>query len=298
MWVRFWGTRGSIPTTGSQTLRYGGNTTCVELRTDAGELFILDFGSGARQLGLHLMEAGSPTQQGHILITHLHWDHIQGMPFFTPLYARGGVWNIYGPAPTEGTLRDALAVQMSAPFFPVTLEQLGAEIHFHDLDEGVFKIGGVSVSTKWLNHPGPTLGYRLEADGVAVVYICDHEPYGLATPSAVEEIDPRDQRHMAFMEGADLVIHDAQYIARDYAEKRGWGHSLGDYVVELCCRAGVRQVALTHHDPTRTDPMIEASLRDLRLAFMDRKSVPDVIAAAEGERLRVGTVGTKHQEDW
>jgi phosphoribosyl 1,2-cyclic phosphodiesterase len=264
----------------------------VELRTDAGELFILDFGSGARQLGLHLMEAESQARQGHILITHLHWDHIQGMPFFTPLYARESVWNIYGPLPPQGTLRDALAVQMSAPFFPVTLEQLGAEIHFHDLDESVFKIGEVTVSTKWLNHPGPTLGYRLEADGVAVVYICDHEPYGMATPSAGEEIDSRDQRHMAFMEGADLVIHDAQYIARDYAEKRGWGHSLGEYVVELCCRAGVRQVALTHHDPTRTDEMIEASLRDLRLAFTDREGVPDVIAAAEGCRLTIGMVGS------
>ncbi len=288
MWVRFWGTRGSIPTPGPHTLRYGGNTTCVEVRTQAGELFILDMGSGARELGASLIASSPSQQRGHILVSHLHWDHIQGLPFFAPLYAPDGFWNIYAPRPPQGTVGEAFATQMSAPFFPVTLDQLTGRVQFHDLKEGKFRIGDVTVSTRSLNHPGPTLGYRIEADGVALVYACDHEPYGKDVSASCRELDPQDCAHGDFLAGADLVIHDAQYNIGEFILKRGWGHSVGEYVVELCRLGGVKHVVLTHHDPMRTDLIIDESLEQLRRTFADRIGMPMVTAAAEGAVIDLG----------
>lgn len=288
MWVRFWGTRGSIPTPGPHTLRYGGNTTCVEVRTEAGELFILDMGSGARELGTHLMASSPLQQRGHILISHMHWDHIQGFPFFAPLYAPDGFWNIYAPRPPEGSVGDAFATQMSPPFFPVTLDRLAASVEFHDLIEGEFRIGGATVSTRSLNHPGPTLAYRIEADGVALVYACDHEPYGMEVSTSWQDLDARDCAHGDFLAGADLVIHDAQYNAGEFALKRGWGHSIGEYVVELCRLGGVKHVVLTHHDPMRTDLIIDESLEQLRRTFAGRIGLPKVSAAMEGAVINLG----------
>lgn len=288
MLVRFWGTRGSIPTPGPQTLRYGGNTTCVEVRTDGGTLLILDCGSGARELGNTLMATKSRAPRGHILLSHLHWDHIQGMPFFAPLYASDGEWDVYGPRPGALSLQEALALQMSPPFFPISLDSLNSTIRFHDLGEGVQVIGDAKVSTQFLNHPGATLGYRIEADNAVVIYICDHEPHRFGMPSSSQDFDEEDCRHIAFLEGADLVIHDAQYIAKEFDHKRGWGHSVGEYVVEVCRQAGVGKVALTHHDPSRTDAQIDDSLEDLRKAFSGHDVLPDLFAAAEGQQLEVG----------
>lgn len=294
MLVRFWGTRGSIPSPGPLTLRYGGNTTCVEVRTAGGTLLILDCGSGARELGNTLMATKSTAPRGHILISHLHWDHIQGMPFFAPLYAADGEWDVYGPKPGALSLQEALTRQMSPPFFPISLDTLTATIRFHELGEGVHLIGDAKVSTQFLNHPGATLGYRIEADGAVVVYICDHEPHGTGDLASSQDFSQEDRRHIAFLEGADLVIHDAQYIAKEFDQKRGWGHSVGEYVVEVCRQAGVRKVALTHHDPTRTDTEIDAAIENLRKAFAGHSSLPDFFGAAESEQLDVGKpdVGT------
>lgn len=287
MRVRFWGTRGSIPSCSRQTLRYGGNTTCTELWTAAGTLLILDCGSGARELGQHLMAEQSIAPSGTILLSHLHWDHIHGMPFFAPLYNLGSEWDVYGPRPGDLSLREALTVQMSPPFFPLHLDSLPARIRFHDLGEGSFQLGDACVKTQYLNHPGPTLGYRIEADGVVVVYVCDHEPHGFSDSFLHHEFDSVDARHIAFLQGADLVIHDAQYITKEFKSKRGWGHSVGDYVVEVCRRAGVAKVALTHHDPSRSDESIDNYLTRLRHAFRGMSEVPEIIAAAEGQQLEV-----------
>jgi phosphoribosyl 1,2-cyclic phosphodiesterase len=235
--VRFWGTRGSIPTPGPGTLRHGGNTSCVEVRSAAGTLLILDCGTGLRVLGESLLAAGERPLRGHILISHTHWDHIQGVPFFAPLFAPGNEWDVYAPRGLAQTLRDTLAGQMHYTYFPVALDQLGATIRYHELVEGALTVGDVVVRTEYLNHPALTLGYRLEADGAAVVYACDHEPYARRLASGEGEIDGRDGRHADFLAGADLVIHDAQYTAAEYPAKAGWGHSTVEYAVAVARRA-------------------------------------------------------------
>ena len=179
MRIRFWGTRGSLPKPGRTTLRYGGNTSCVELQTARGTLIVLDCGTGAHELGQALLDAGPSPLRGHLLISHTHWDHIQGFPFFAPLFASHSEWDIYAPGGLGKRLEDTLAGQMEYTYFPVTLEQLDATVRFHDLVEGAFEIEDVHVAARFLNHPALTLGYRLEAGGASVVYAVDHEPHSV-----------------------------------------------------------------------------------------------------------------------
>ena len=285
MHVRFFGTRGSIATPGPHTLRYGGNTSCVEVRSSAGTLIIVDMGTGAAILGRELAAQGAPLR-GHILISHTHWDHIQGIPFFPPLFAPGNEWDIYAPRGFGQTLRDTLAGQMQYTYFPVSLEQLGATIRYHDLVEGHLRIGDVEVTSRYLNHGALTLGYRLEADGVAVVYACDHEPHSRLLAAGVGEISGEDRRHAEFLAGADLVVHDAQYLASEYPEKIGWGHSTIEYALAVARFAGVKQLALTHHDPRRDDAALDDLVGALH-ADSRRTSGPHVFAAAEGQGLEL-----------
>ena len=257
MRVRFFGTRGSIATPGPHTLRYGGNTSCIEVQSNAGTLVILDMGTGAAVLGRELMARGEPSR-GHILISHTHWDHIQGIPFFAPLFVPGFEWDIYGPRGLHQGLRQTLAGQMQSTYFPVTLEQLGATIRYRELVEGRLRIGDIEVTCRYLNHPALTLGYRLEADGAAFVYACDHEPHSHALATGVGDFLGEDRRHAEFLAGADLVVHDAQYRASEYPQKIGWGHSTIEYAYAVARLAKVGQLALTHHDPMRDDAAIDA----------------------------------------
>ena len=287
MRVRFWGTRGSIAKPGPTTIRYGGNTSCIEVRSASGTLVVLDCGTGAHGLGQSLLAAsgGKPTR-GHLLITHTHWDHIQGVPFFAPLFVPGGEWDIYAPRGFAQSLRETLAGQMQYAYFPITLEQFEATIRYHELVEGNFRVGDVDVRAQYLNHPALTLGYRLEADGAAFVYASDHEPFarGLATGNG--EIAALDARHADFLSGADLVVHDAQYTAAEYPAKAGWGHSTGEYAAAVCRRANVRRLALTHHDPLRDDAALDKVVAGVR-AWLGAGRVPDVFAAAEGEQFEL-----------
>lgn len=278
MHVRFFGTRGSIATPGPQTLRYGGNTSCVEVTTKSGTLIVLDMGTGAAVLGRELVTRGEPLR-GHILISHTHWDHIQGIPFFAPLFVPGSEWDIYAPRGFSQTLRDTLAGQMQYTYFPVSLEQLGATIRYHELVEGWLQIGDVEVTARYLNHPGLTLGYRLQADGVSLVYACDHEPHSRTLAMGTSEISGEDRRHAEFLVDADLVVHDAQYLASEYPLKVGWGHSTVEYAVAVARLAGVRQLALTHHDPERDDDAIDDVIGSLPRTDMH------VFAAAEGQEF-------------
>jgi phosphoribosyl 1,2-cyclic phosphodiesterase len=278
MHVRFFGTRGSIATPGPQTLRYGGNTSCVEVTTKSGTLIVLDMGTGAAVLGRELVARGEALR-GHILISHTHWDHIQGLPFFAPLFVPGSEWDIYAPRGFGQTLRDTLAGQMQYTYFPVSLEQLGATIHYHELVEGWLQIGDVEVTARYLNHPGLTLGYRLQADGVSLVYACDHEPHSPMLATSPNDLSGEDRRHAEFLAEADLVIHDAQYLASEYPLKAGWGHSTIDYALAVARLAGVRQLALTHHDPKRDDDMIDDIVGSLP------RMETHVFAAAEGQGL-------------
>ena len=285
MRVRFFGTRGSVATPGPHTLRYGGNTSCIEVQSSAGTLVILDMGTGATVLGRELMARGEPSR-GHILISHTHWDHIQGIPFFAPLFVPGFEWDIYGPRGLHQGLRQTLAGQMQSTYFPVTLEQLGATIRYRELVEGRLRIGDIEVTCRYLNHPALTLGYRLEADGAAFVYACDHEPHSHALAAGVGDFLGEDRRHAEFLAGADLVAHDAQYRASEYPQKIGWGHSTVEYAYAVARLAKVGQLALTHHDPMRDDAAIDALVDSLRPEGL-RVAGPHIFAAAEGHEVEL-----------
>ena len=291
--VQFWGTRGSLPRPGRKTVRYGGNTSCIQVTAPDGTLVMIDCGSGAFDLGKALRADPHAPMQGHLLISHTHWDHIQGFPFFAPLFDKNWRWNIYGPAGLGESLRDTLAGQMQYSYFPVTLNDLGAKIHFHDLMEGELTIGGMTVTTRYLNHPVLTLGYRLEMDGMAIVYACDHEPHGwdASEPDVIHDLD---RRHSEFFEGADLVIHDSQFTDEEYRTRKGWGHSPVGYVSKICQLAGVRIMALTHHDMSRTDDALDEILLAAREDLKSAGSAMEIIAAADGQLVEITPI--PHQQ--
>jgi phosphoribosyl 1,2-cyclic phosphodiesterase len=284
--VRFWGVRGSIATPGPTTVRYGGNTACVEVRSDAGTVLVLDCGTGAAQLGRALVAAGEV--RGGLLIGHTHWDHIQGLPFFAPLFEPGGEWDVYGPRGLGGSLATTLAGQMQYQYFPVTLEQLGAQVRYHDLVEGSFQVGDLTITAQYLNHPAMTLGYRIEGDGVGVAYACDHEPFDptLAHGGDLTASAP-DLRHVEFLSGVDLLVHDAQYVAAEYLTRRGWGHSTVEYALEVARLAGVGELVLTHHDPLRDDDALDQIVGWAR----EQGFAGTVSAASEGDVRELRTSG-------
>jgi phosphoribosyl 1,2-cyclic phosphodiesterase len=277
--VRFWGTRGSIATPGPSTVRYGGNTSCVEVVSSRGTTVVLDCGTGARLLG-----QSDPRRSGALLVGHTHWDHIQGIPFFAPLFTPGTRWDVYGPRGLDRTLGQTLAGQMQYAYFPVAVEQLAAEVDFHDLVEGSFEVEDVVVTAQYLHHPALTLGYRLEADGAVLVYACDHEPFDPDLAAGGDlTISPQDTRHLQLLEGADLVVHDAQYLPEEYAAKRGWGHSTYRYAVDAARQAGAAAVALTHHDPLRDDVALDRLLVDAAAYAGESGWAGHVRVAAEGD---------------
>ena len=291
MQVTFWGTRGSISKPGPTTLRYGGNTSCVEVCSSGGTRIVIDCGTGAHDLGHHLVDsAGGSPVDGHLLISHTHWDHIQGIPFFAPLFGPGNTWHIYGPRGLGNSIRDTLAGQMQYSYFPVTTEQMGATVDYHDLVEGVLQIGDITVTTQYLNHPALSLGYRLEADGASVVYASDHEPHHQHLADGGDlSISQADVHHAAFFEHADLLIHDAQYVAGEYPIRVGWGHSTVEYVVDAARHAGVAQVALYHHDPGRDDDAIDRLVDDARARARAAGYAGHILAAAEGLTIELGS---------
>src|SRR5499433_2940978 len=296
MRVQFWGTRGSIAKPGPNTTRYGGNTTCIDDRSERDSLVIVDCGTGAHALGQKLMSYGTKSLRGHILISHTHWDHIQGIPFFAPLFVLGNEWDIYGPKALGQSLRDALAGQMRHTYFPVTIDQCRAKIRYHDLVEGTFHIDDITVYARYLNHPALTLGYRLEADGASVVYACDHEPHSRLLATGEGEITGQDLQHAEFVNGADLLIHDAQYTAEEYPSKIGWGHSSAEYAVKLAQRAQVKRLALTHHDPLREDDAVDRVLAGIRDGLQAARSPLQVFAAVEGEIVEIQPSRSKSSE--
>ena len=295
MEVRFWGTRGSLPTPGPQTVRFGGNTVCVEVRTGAGHVFIFDCGTGARPLG-DALTAQAPVSAS-ILFSHTHWDHIQGFPFFTPAFDPRNTIALYGPQGGR-SLHETLARQMELSYFPVALNQLPATLSYTDLGEGAHTVGGARIVAQYLNHPAVTLGYRVKADGAAVVYACDHEPFGGAlwrSDTAAGRIESilheGDRRHARFLADADLVIHDAQYTPEEYRARKNWGHSPFDYVVELAGAAGVKRLALTHHDPSHDDATVAEIERHARAVAERRRTPIEVFCAFEGGRVTLGARG-------
>jgi phosphoribosyl 1,2-cyclic phosphodiesterase len=279
MEVLFFGTRGSLPVPGPHTVRYGGNTSCTAVRSSRGTLVILDMGTGAFALGQALAAAGKPVK-GHVLISHTHWDHIQGLPFFAPFFGPANEWDVYAPRGPGTSLRETLSGQMQYTYFPLELEQLGATIRYHDLVEGRLMLDDITVEAQYLNHPAMTLGYRLTADGVTAVYALDHEPFDATLAKGSGPITGADLRHAEFLADADLVIHDAQYLAEEYPAKVGWGHSTVEYALHVAQEAGVRRLALSHHDPNRSDEAIDGLI-----ARFKAPADLELFAAAEGMRI-------------
>ena len=294
MRVRFWGTRGSIATPGAGTLRYGGNTSCVEVLTDSGRRIVLDCGTGARALGAKLMGHAPKPVRATLLLGHTHWDHIQGFPFFAPLFVPGNEFIIGAPTGVGHSLAGVLSGQMEFTYFPVALDQLPARIEFKDLTEGTYDFDGVKVTTQFLNHPAMSLAYRIEADDAIVVYACDHEPFATtlwrtgARPGLIESIvHGGDRRHALFMRHADLLIHDAQYTPQEYPAKKNWGHSTYEYAVELASAADVRQLALTHHDPTHDDEFMRNLEHSAQQLARSRNFSLHVFCSYEGCEIEV-----------
>jgi len=283
VYVRFWGTRGSIASPGERTARYGGNTSCTEVRTPDGTLIVLDCGTGARELGLHLTQTLKPPMHLHLFIGHTHWDHIQGFPFFVPAFVPGVELNVYAPLGFQQSLEEAMAGQMEYSYFPVKLRDLRSRIHFTELEEGFFRVGDVLVETQYLNHTAPTIAYRITSGRATIAYVTDHEPFWKPEDGVLHH--PGDQRHIAFMKDADLVIHDAQYSEEEYLQRVGWGHSTVEYAVDVAMEAGARRVALFHHDPTHDDAAMEALEARAKARAQAAGSRIEVFAAREGLEL-------------
>ena len=277
MKVTFWGVRGSSPTPGYETARYGGNTLCVEVSLgECGRTIVIDAGSGIRRLGLDLMtRAGrAPRVALDLFLTHTHLDHILGLPFFQPLYRSDTQVSLYGPVTSsEGSLKKVIGGQLSYQYFPVRQVELAADIRYIDLAEGVYDIGnGIQISATYLNHPLLCLGYRLECRGKVLCTAFDTEPFHnifSTTPSdpGYDESMAREGGQAAceanlriqeFLRGADLLIHDGQFTAAEYAAGRaGWGHSSIEHAMAVAEACGARRLALVHHDPMRTDPDLD-----------------------------------------
>jgi phosphoribosyl 1,2-cyclic phosphodiesterase len=270
--VSFFGVRGSTPCPCDENRRYGGNTSCVTLDAPGHDPIVFDLGTGLRQWGQTLPRDGS--FRGSALVTHLHWDHVQGLPFFAPILAPGAQLDIYGPAQEGESLDEAFHRFVCPPYFPVTIEQLYGQITFHDVSDTDVAIGGAKVRVRTVPHVGSTNGYRVEMGGAAVAYLSDHQMPHDGSHVVSDEV-------LELCDGADLVIHDAQFTRAEFEEKYYWGHCTVEYAVFVAQEAGARRLALFHHDPAHSDDQLDAILQQARDAAADT-ALDEVIAAYEG----------------
>jgi phosphoribosyl 1,2-cyclic phosphodiesterase len=258
MHVKLWGTRGSIPSPGPETIRYGGNTSCVQVTLSDGSLLALDAGTGIRSLGL---ACGDEPTRLHILLTHLHLDHIQGLVFFAPAFKPQTEIVIWGPASPEASLQDRIARYISAPLSPVEVRELPCDLSFRHSPETEWEIGPATVRAASVAHRGPTLGYRIEDAGSTLTYIPDHEP---ALGAAIDELDDEWISGFALAHNADLLIHDGQYADSEYPEHVGWGHSALSDTLAFARRVAARRTLMFHHDPLHSDDFLDDLFREAR----------------------------------
>ncbi len=291
MRVRFWGVRGSIAAPGSETVKYGGNTACVQVTAPTGEVLLLDAGTGIRGAGQKIVSDKGPLSIA-LLITHTHWDHIQGFPYFIPIYSPRFAIDLFGPRLPHRNIEEIFAIFLSHEFHPVRKMELAARIRYRDLGEEAFRHGPFAVTTCYAHHPVVALSYRIECQGKTVVYTGDHEPYfvvdGKATePGLPERMEVANARYTDFARGADLLVCDAMYTAEEYAKKKLWGHGSIDDAVGLAASAGAKRLALFHHEPNYADAFLDDIDAHHLPRLKERFSAPNLEAFFAREGLEV-----------
>ncbi|MFQ5736697.1 MAG: MBL fold metallo-hydrolase [Thermodesulfobacteriota bacterium] len=279
MIIHCWGARGSIAVSGKEFTKYGGDTTCIEITSNAGDLIIIDAGTGIRPLGNKLMLEGR--KKINLLLTHAHWDHLSGFPFFKPIYHDDCEIKVYGPEQTQASLKGIISKTMASPYFPIELEDINAKITFRGMGHKNYSIGSVRIETIPLNHPNQGVGYRIEEDGKSFVFLTDnelsfHHPTGLPYESYVR-----------FARGADLLFHDAEYGREEYRETEGWGHSVYEDTVKLALDAGAKALGLFHHNQDRTDKEVDRIAKACKKMIAEKGSKMECFAVAAGMEIKL-----------
>ena len=280
MRVTIWGCRGSVPTPGPDTVGYGGNTSCVEVTLRDGTALVLDAGTGIRALGLALAARG--TRRIHLFLTHLHFDHLEGLRFFAPLWDERVTLEVWGPRSPVQSLHDRILRAFSPPLFPLDFRDVPAQVTFHDLAAEPWQADGVSLSAALVLHPGPTVGFRLETHSSSFAYLPDHEP----ALAGIEGRSPDWISAGALARGADLVLHDAQYFEQEYDAKIGWGHSSVAHAVAFCRAVDAGRLVLFHHEPSHSDRALEQLEERARELTRSGESSP--VLAREGMVIDLG----------
>jgi phosphoribosyl 1,2-cyclic phosphodiesterase len=275
--ITFFGVRGSCPCSSDQQSRYGGNTSCVLVEVDGEPPLILDLGTGLRALGNHLhppLQGTGEPLRATALLTHLHYDHVLGLPFFSPLRDEGALLEVHGPTQAGGPLQEVLSGLVAPPFFPISMDQLQGELRCHELEGPTeFVVGAIQVTARPIPHVGHTLGFRIEAEGRSVAYISDHQ--------APRDLHTVDKQALQLCDGADLVIHDSQYTEAEFETMADWGHSTEAYAVQVAGEAGAKRLMMFHHDPAHTDDQVDGMLQHARRTAAERH-LAEVGAASEG----------------
>lgn len=279
MIIRCWGSRGSIAVSGRQFIKYGGDTSCLEVRTDGNDLIVIDAGSGIRALGNELVKEKNVVV--NLLITHAHWDHLSGFPFFKPIYKRDTKIRVYGPQPTQNSVKSIISKAMTAPYFPIELEDINAKITFLGMGNKDYSIGNVKITTIPLSHPNEGAGYRLDEDGKSFVFLTDNEltyrhPTGMKYGDYVE-----------FARNADLLYHDSEYTREEYKKTVRWGHSVYLDTLRLALDANVKMFGLFHHNQERTDKEVDRLVNDCKAVVKKSGSKLKVFAVATGTKIKL-----------